>query len=144
MTHPRTFPAPHLYPDSMCPRYSLLKSSTTPMPLPATRFILIISIFLFPYLAPSNTYADSEYNPFTHRWELTSPCDELQYNTMERTWSYAPKNSTEHFNPFTNKWELGTEHSELEYNSFENRWERAEPGEELEYDSLVGEWGYGG
>jgi hypothetical protein len=36
-----------------------------------------------------DTRAETKYNPYSGKWELANPDDELKYNPYEERWSYA-------------------------------------------------------
>lgn len=72
--------------------------------------LIIIAILLLPAAA----FADQKYNPFSGKYETTSPDADLKYNPFSNKWSYEQKGSTFEYNPFEKKYEYAPppEHKE--------------------------------
>ena len=70
-------------------------------------FIILFTICVFSMY--SLVHAETKFNPFTGKWEITSKDGKLEYNPFDGSYSYQQPGA------------------QLEYNAFDNTWDYAPP-----------------
>ncbi len=74
-------------------------------------------LVFFMVLAFPAVQADQKYNPYSSKWETTTPEAKLKYNAYEGDWHYVEPDLKVEYNPYEGKWEYPNTGGEHDINS---------------------------
>jgi hypothetical protein len=93
-------------------------------------------------IVSTSAWAESQYNPYTRRWENVSPGAAPRMNPYTGHWELASPDAVGKLNPYTNKFEMVPSNSIPRFNPYSKKYELAPPDATLERNTQTGEWHY--